>query len=141
MLTEENYQFAWTLYILASLGGTAVLWRLLGRPGWMQGKALFCLLLLALLLAPVKADPEQLYLAPAFLVCALEGVFQGADAMARAGGSLLQVIGLALLLGVSVQFGVRRYRQKQAEQEASITPSADEEREHAELLQESESRV
>lgn len=138
MLTAENYQFAWTFYILAALVGIAIFWRLLGKARWLELKIYLCLSLGVLLLTPVEADPEQSFLAPAFLVCALETLFEGTESTARAGIPLL-VSQLAMtLVFLIMATGHRLYRRRQEINKQRFETSPEEDQDHAELLQDSE---
>ena len=122
MLTLENYQFTWQLYILASFGAVAVFWRMISKLPWTGLKLLLCLSLVSLLLTPIQADPEQAFLAPAFLVCALETFFEGPESSARAGIPLLVSWLGALLLSVILSVGCALYRRyKQARQKRGET--------------------
>jgi hypothetical protein len=122
MLTLENYQFTWQLYILASFGAVAVFWRMISKLRWAGLKLLLCLSLASLLLTPIQADPEQAFLAPAFLVCALETIFEGTESTARAGIPLLVSWLGVLLLSVILSTGCALYRRyKQAREKRGHT--------------------
>lgn len=137
MLTLENYQFTWQLYILASFGAIAVFWRMISKLRWAELKLLLCLSLASLLLTPVQADPEQAFLAPAFLVCALETIFEGTESTARAGIPLLVSWLSVLLLSMILSTGYALYRRRKLAREQQFQTSDVEEQEHAELLEES----
>lgn len=137
MLTAENYQFAWTLYILAALVGIVILWRLLAKVRWLELKLYLCLSLGALLLTPAAADPEQSFLAPAFLVCALETLFEGTESTARAGIPLLVSLLAMTLAFLILASGYRLYRRRQEINKQRFETSPEEDQDHAELLEDS----
>lgn len=138
MLTAENYQFAWTLYILAALLGVAIFWHLLGKVRWSEIKIYLCLSLGVLLLTPVAADPEQAFLAPAFLVCALETLFEGVESTARAGIPLLVAQLAMTLVFMILTAAYTLYRRRCERDKQRFQASPEEDQDHAELLQDSE---
>lgn len=137
MLTAENYQFAWALYILSALVGIAIFWRLLERLRWPELKIYLCLVLGVLWLTPVTADPEQSFLAPAFLVSTLETLFEGAQSTARAGIPLLVTLLAMTLMFLVLATARRLYRRREKINKQRFEVLLEEDQDHAELLQDS----
>lgn len=138
MLTAEDYQFAWLLYILASFGALAVFWRILPKQRLGVLKPLLCLSLGSVLLTPIEADVDQAYLAPAFLVCSLETIFEGTEASARSGVPILVTWMAVMLLALLAIIAQRLYGRRKNVQDHQFDTSAEEEADHQALLQESE---
>jgi len=138
MLTAENYQMAWMFYLAGCALGLMVFWRMLRALPWGEFKQLLLLSLAALLLTPVAADPEQLFLAPAWLVSMLELIFKGPEAAARGGMPLLISWAAVLVLALCMQLAYRYYRQRKTARAAQFATTAEEDKQHSVLLQESE---
>jgi len=138
MLTAENYQLAWMFYLAGSALGLIVFWRMLRALPWGEFKQLLLVSLAAVLLTPVIADPEQLFLAPAWLVFMLQFMFEGPEAAARGGMPLLISWASVLVLALCLQVGYRYYRQRKAARAAQFATTEEEAEQHSALLQESE---
>lgn len=120
MFSATSYLTAWGVCLLGCLGLMVIAWRLTTKAGLLRPVLLVSAAILMAM--PYYADPGQDYLAPALIITLLEGIFDGREAMARAGAPLLAVWVGGVLLTVVVQIGwhryYRQYRQKQQQQQA-----------------------
>lgn len=105
MLTASFW--AWSAYIIGSLGLLCVAWRLT-RGLSREWRHLLLVSAAALLLTPggMSVDGE-LVLAPALFVLVLDGLFEGLAAASQAGLTLLGVWLVALLASLVFQLLVR----------------------------------
>jgi hypothetical protein len=112
MYTQEEYLYGWLAYLL----GAAVLivcgWMITAKISWSGLRGLIRLLAVVALLVPWYADAGMTYLAPAWIIAAFEGIFEGN--FWRAGGPLLSALAVAFAMGVVV-WAVLRFKGKKAE--------------------------
>lgn len=83
MLTAENYHLAWFIYAAASVGLLLVLARMIWSLKTADARLWLLVSAACLLFVPVRADPEQTYLAPATLVFLIEVIFIEGEAGTR----------------------------------------------------------
>lgn len=109
-MLENDYVMGWTVYLAGCAGLLLVFWRMTRgiKTHWWRSLLRACAAFL--LLVPTLADPDQAFLAPALIASLLEGIFQGPDAMSRAGRPLLIVTGCGALLMVILDLGWRKLR-------------------------------
>lgn len=98
MFTQEEYLYGWLFYLLGVLIVMVCGWILTARLKWPIVRHLLRLIVGVALVVPWYAAPEMDYLAPAWLICAFEGIFEGEGAFWRAGGPLLSALGVALVI-------------------------------------------
>lgn len=98
MYTQEEYLYGWLIY----LGSAAVLivcgWLLTAKIPWAGLRNMIRLLAVVALLVPWYADADMTYLAPAWIIAAFEGIFDGK--FWRAGGPLLSALAVAFAIGL-----------------------------------------
>ena len=121
MFSTSSYLTAWAVYLLGSAGLVAVVWHLTRSLRWAPLRLALRLSTALLLLVPHPADPAQDYLAPALIISLLEGIFEGGEAMARAGLPLLitwlGALIVALVLQALASYLYRRRRQQRQQQQ------------------------
>ncbi len=137
MLTAENYHLAWAIYAGCSLVLLVVFARIIHSLKYMPVKLWLLLTATCLLFVPVRADPEQVYLAPATLVFLLEVMFLEGEAGTRVlsllVSSLVVVWMAALILWCGWLF-LAKYRRKRDEEKLTENHA---EQEREQLLEES----
>ena len=94
MVAESNYYGVWLVYILASLGFLSVYWRLTRFPHWPILKHNLRCLMIALVFTPWYANSDEVTLAPALMIIALDAITKG---LGEASGALAPML-LALLV-------------------------------------------
>ena len=113
MYTEQEYLYGWLAYAL----GAALLfgcgWLLLALVRWKWLRILLRAVLAAALATPWYADDELTYLAPAWVIAAFEGFFEGGAAFWRAGRPLLAAMAVtaaATAMMLAILWTLRRRR-------------------------------
>jgi|GEM_PF-829027 len=104
MASAGGYTLAWLLYLLGAAGCLWVVWFWTRRLQPMVWRHLLRLISATLILTPFTADPEQSYLAPAWIISVLEGIFEGVETMGRAGVPLLLALVGTVLLWLILEF-------------------------------------
>jgi hypothetical protein len=97
MFSQDEYLYGWLLYLAGALALILVGWVLTAKIRWKPLKRVIRLLGMTFLLVPWYASEELAYLAPAWIIAAFEGIFEGN--FWRAGGPLLSALGVALIVG------------------------------------------
>lgn len=114
MYTQEEYLYGWLIYLL----GAAVLilcgWLVTAKIPWGGFRGIVRLLAIVTLLVPWYANGDMTYLAPAWIIAAFEGIFDGN--FWRAGGPLLSALAVSFAVGVVV-LAVFHFRGKNTEAE------------------------
>lgn len=105
MLSTSSYLIAWGFYLLGCVGGVSVVWYLTRNIRREELRNLLLLIVAVLLITPYYADPVQSYLAPALIMCLLEGLFEGPQAMWRTGVPLLVSLFGAMALSLMIELG------------------------------------
>lgn len=111
MYTEHEYLYGWLFYSAGALIMIACFWFLIRglRLRWL--KVLLCLVVGVTLFTPWYAANELEFLAPAWLIAAYEGIFEGGQAFWRAGAPLLAAVGttaaVALIVIILLHIGRR----------------------------------
>lgn len=131
----SGYTIAWILYIAGALALLAVVWRMT-RNARREWRHLLLVSAAALLLTPGPIVVEQdLFLAPAFFILVLDGLFDTLASASRAGLVLLGVWLVALVLSLVYQLLVRpkgaspHSHKPQSPDEADQVKTAEERRE------------
>lgn len=108
MYTQAEYLYGWLIYLLgvAIIMGCGWLWTARLRSGDLR--LLLRLGVLVFLIVPWHVSPEDDSLAPAWIMAAFEGIFEGGEAFWRAGTPLLAALALVLGLTLVVQI-IRRF--------------------------------
>lgn len=102
----DGYEFAWTMYVLGSIGCGIAAWLLFRRWGraWSH---FFLVTVLALLLTPYALDAEVMTMAPALFIIVFGLLQDGVDAVMPVITVLLGVWLVGLVLSLMVQFFTR----------------------------------
>ncbi len=105
----EAYDSAWLYYLGASVGLLALLWWALNSMVWRLGRILLLCLASAFLLVPYSVDAQinGSILAPAWLMAAMEGIFEGD--FARAGSVLGAALVVACIVGLLIEVTLRKF--------------------------------
>lgn len=98
MFTAEDYLYGWLIYFVSGLVFFACWWYLTAKVSLFGARLILRVVCLVTMFTPWYADPELDYLAPAVLMAAMEGIFDGASSFWRAGGPLVAALILALVL-------------------------------------------
>lgn len=114
MVSGGAYTLAWLIYLLGAAGCLWMVWFWTRRLQPMAWRHLLRLISATLLLTPFVADPEQSYLAPAWIILVLEGIFEGAEAMGRGGIPLLFALVGTILLWLVMELCWHQVRKKRA---------------------------
>ena len=107
IVTTEAYMWGWLAYLL---GCAAVLfvWWWLTRPLALWAKVPLRILLTALLLTPWSVSPQHDEWAPAWVVTLFDGLAQEDVSLWRAGGPLLAMLVVALIVAALELWRQRR---------------------------------
>jgi len=95
-MTENEYMWAWVIYLAAVAVLYAVFWYFTGKIRWSEPKQLLRVVLPVFLLVPWISDPQYDFLAPAWIISVSDMLLNGVDAFWRAGLALV----LALIITV-----------------------------------------
>ena len=116
MNIEQEYLYGWLFYLLGVFVVMACGWVLTARLRNAPVRNLLRVLAAATLLTPWYAAPDLHYLAPAWIIAAFEGLFEGE--FLRAGAPLLWAAGASTLVYLSV-YVLWRWRAKKRLKTAS----------------------
>lgn len=107
----NGYEFAWTMYVLGSLGCGIASWLLFRRWGrtWSH---FFLVTVLALLLTPYAVDAEVMTMAPALFIVVFGVLQDGVDTVMPVITVLLGVWLVGLVISLMVQFFTRNSTDK-----------------------------
>lgn len=100
MNAEQEYLYGWLFYLLGVVVVMGCGWLLTARLRNAPLRHLLRVLAAAILLTPWYAAPDLHYLAPAWIIAAFEGLFDGE--FLRAGAPLLWATGACTLVYLSV---------------------------------------
>ena len=109
-MTTKAYLWGWFAYLVGT-GGVLFVWWWLTRSLGVWGKVPLRIVLTALLVTPWSVSPEHDEWAPAWVVTLFDGLAQEDISLWRAGGPLLAMLVVALIVAM---FEVWRQRRKQA---------------------------
>ena len=107
MLTQEEYLGAWMYYGIGAAILMVCTWFITKRITWKEPRLVVRLSVTTLLLFPWYSDTQQTYMSPAWIIAAIEGVFEGGAAFWRAGLPLVIALIAVLLLSFGMTFGAR----------------------------------
>ncbi len=106
-MTTKAYMWGWFAYLLGSVGVLFVLWYIT-RPFMTSVRLPLRAVSSAFLLTPWSVSPEHGQLAPAWVAALFDGLFQEEMSSWRAGGPLLAMVVVALLVALAELW--RRHR-------------------------------
>lgn len=112
MFSSSEYVMAWMAYLVGSVGMMIVVWYLTRKITFSALRHLLQLVAAILMVTPYYADPQQPYLAPALIMALLEGIFEGPEAMWRAGIPLLATLFCGIVLLVIIELLWRKFCRK-----------------------------
>ncbi|SDT98084.1 hypothetical protein [Halopseudomonas salegens] len=118
MFNEAEYQLIWSVYLVAALLGWLVWWQMTRWISWWFVREPLWVMMAVVLFTPVRADPEQAWMAPGSIILALDTLLDTGENQARVLGEMSLVLALALVAWggfVCVRTGWRMWRQQQAE--------------------------
>lgn len=119
-MTSEAYITAWLFYLLGATGLLVVVWYLTRSLKRAALREPLRLIAAVCLLFPFQIDDGYSEWAPAFLMLAFEGVFEGGQAALRTGVPLLSTaIAVLVLAGIAEWWLRKRQQQADAEREAT----------------------
>ncbi len=107
-MTENEYVNAWINYFIGAGLLFACWWYLTSLFRWVEVRHLSRLIMGIILVVPWFSYTNQSYLAPAWLIALVEGIFDGDGAFWRAGLPLL--IALVIGLAFSIAYFIWRTR-------------------------------
>lgn len=110
-MTAKAYMLGWIAYLLGSAGVLFVLWYIT-RPLVRWLKLPLRAIAAALLLTPWSVSPDISQLAPAWVVSLFDGFAQNDISLWRAGGPLLAMVIVALLVACAEVWRQRRKEQR-----------------------------
>lgn len=123
MFTTEDYLYGWLLYILGGSVFFACWWYLTRKIKTIEIRAILRVGCLVVMFTPWYASPDMDYLAPAVIIAAIEGIFDGN--FWRAGAPLLTAlaIGIAAALIYSITRRLAWRRSGEGEPENAPVPA------------------
>jgi len=107
MYSQSEYLYGWLIYLIAAGVLIGCFWWLTTAIRNKEIKYLLRIIVGVVLLVPWYSSPELSYLAPAWLIAAFEGVFDGGEAFWRAGAPLLIVLSVAVVISIVIQLVLR----------------------------------
>ncbi len=122
MYTEQEYLYGWLFYALGALLLIGSFWWLTSVIRFRPVRLVLRVVFSVAMFTPWYASDDLEYLAPAWLIAAYEGVFEGGDAFWRAGAPLVSAAGVALgvcLLVLLARYFARRPSRQDAPAEAA----------------------
>ncbi|BFM15265.1 hypothetical protein R50073_14480 [Maricurvus nonylphenolicus] len=123
-MTSEAYITAWLLYLCGATGLLVVVWYLTRSLKSAALREPLRLIAAVCLLFPFPIDDGYSEWAPAFLMLAFEGVFEGGQAALRTGIPLLSTTIAVLIMAGMAEWWLRK-RQQQASAEREATAEFD----------------
>lgn len=112
MHTPEDYLYGWLIYLVSAAVLIICGWIMTAKISWGGLRGLIRLLAVVTLLVPWYADANMTYLAPAWIIAAFEGIFEGN--FWRAGGPLVSALTVSFAVGLVV-WAVIHFKGKKAE--------------------------
>ena len=109
MFNTEDYLWGWLYYLLGATMLASCWWYVTAHIKWREVRHVVRVVLITALLVPWYTDVNTTQMSPAWLVSAIEGLFEGPQAFWRAGRPLLVAV-IVALLGSSVFYIVQWYR-------------------------------
>lgn len=98
MFTQEEYIWAWGVYLLGACACMAVFWVLTQKIVWREVRDVLRIVAGVFMLVPWYSSEGSGYLSPAWIASILEGLFEGPGAFWRAGTPLIVALICALAL-------------------------------------------
>jgi hypothetical protein len=117
-MTENEYFWAWTVYLSAVAIFYAVFWYVTSKIPWGELRQLLRIVTAVFLLVPWRTDTEHTYLSPAWLVSAADALLYEPKAFWRAGLAL--VLGLIVAVSVSTGWSIFRWFRGRKKQEVNV---------------------
>lgn len=121
MLSAQEYLVSWGMYLLGAVGLMVVWWRMTSRIRPAVLRNLLRVSAVAALFMPYPVPEQEAFLAPAFMMTFVEGLFMENYGFSHAGTPLLVVILMAnalyLVLDLSLQLWRRRRQTDRADEE------------------------
>ncbi|MCV6614154.1 MAG: hypothetical protein OIF35_04185 [Cellvibrionaceae bacterium] len=114
-MNPEEYKLAWLIYLGGSLVISFAWWQITRAIGNRYIRNILRILVLVLLFTPHSSAPDQLLMAPALFVTALDPLFLDDGSPLRAGVPLLKVLGFVLAIYLLFDFLLRGRRARKAE--------------------------
>ncbi|VUD69014.1 hypothetical protein TDB9533_04377 [Thalassocella blandensis] len=126
MFTQEEYYWAWGVYLGAFVVCLFAWWMLSANIKWRAVRHISRIVLAVFFIFPWFTEQGSDYLSPAWLVSGIEGAFEGKDAFWRAGKPLL-LTSLVTLVLTSLLYTLLWWRgsQPQERQEPTFTGELD----------------
>ena len=103
-MTDTQYLWGWVIYLAGALGCLLSLWLLI-RNWPTRAKRSLMMTTAVLLLMPGTAQPEQTFLAPAFLSSIYDALSLSMEAFWRNGLLVLVAAGIASIVGLLLPTG------------------------------------
>lgn len=103
MYTTQDYLYGWVIYLAGYAVFMICWWLLTAKVSWRPVRRLLRVAVAVAFIVPWYSAPDADYLAPAWVIAATEGAFDGGDAFWRAGMPLLAVLSAALLVAIVLQ--------------------------------------
>lgn len=110
MYSHDEYVTGWMIYAGGVAGFLLAWWFITRNIAFNELRQLLRFIPMVALLVPWHADLDSIYLAPAWVIALIEGVFEGPAAFWRAGTPLLFALVLMLIMvtiGKLIGFFVR----------------------------------
>ena len=107
MFTQDEYLWGWIYYLIGASLVYFCFWMLTRNVPWREPKHILRIVVFVILYMPWYSDTQYIYLSPAWLIGAIEAVFDGSDAFWRAGTPL--IIGVVVALTLSLSWSVGRW--------------------------------
>lgn len=117
MFTQEEYIWAWTVYLIGASLFLLCWWLLSAKIKWRGLRHVSRIVVAVLFLTPWYTESQSEYLSPAWLASGIEGAFEGPEAFWRAGYPLLAATLGALIISsivyTALWFKSRRPQERQ----------------------------
>ncbi|MEX1031953.1 MAG: hypothetical protein WDZ30_01205 [Cellvibrionaceae bacterium] len=126
MLSTQEYLFGWGMYVLSSVGLMVVWWRITYKLRPLVLRNVLRLSAAVALLVPYPVPGQETFLAPAWVMSFIEGLFYEEYGFSHAGMPLLLAIVLVNILYLVVDIVWQPFwRKRQAAKQGLESPSAE----------------
>lgn len=103
MYTQEEYLYGWLIYLVGVIILMGCGWILTAGIPSKEIRHLLRIIAGVTFIVPWYASPDLDALAPAWIIAAFEGIFDGGDAFWRAGTPLLSSLAAAVVISLVLQ--------------------------------------
>ena len=125
MFTQEEYFWAWGVYLMGYVVFLFAWWMISAKIKWRAVRHVSRIVLAVFFLMPWLTEDGGEYWSPAWLVSGIEGAFEGKEAFWRAGEPLLLATGITFCIATIIYVALWWRSRQSDEQRSEPTLSAE----------------